>query len=288
MYKPSYNSMHIRGSRRSRCRISERKLKMWRLLKLSVNDAFTNMAIDEAVATARIDGAVPNTLRFYCWNPSAVSVGRFQDVLDVVQVENCRQHGVDIVRRISGGGTVYHDSRGEITYSVAVKENDFGTTDVVYAYNKICNGLIQAARNLGVKADFSPGDLRNCPNLAVVGKKISGSAQHHKGGVLLQHGTLLLDADLEKMFTYLRVPWAKTLGSVVCVAKDRITSIKNELNHDVSVYEACEALIHGLQKALGIELVEAPLTEQEQRLTSRLRKEKYSQDSWNLKGNVHR
>jgi len=244
------------------------------------------MAIDEAIAAARIDGAVPNTLRFYCWNPSAVSVGRFQDVLDVVQIENCRQHGIDIVRRISGGGTVYHDSQGEITYSVVVKEKDFGTTDVVYAYNKICNGLIEAARNLGVTADFSPGDIRNCPNLTVDGKKISGSAQYHKGGVLLQHGTFLLDIDLGKMFSYLRVRWAKTLSSVVCVATDRITSIKNELNHNVTAHEACEALIHGFQKALGMELVEAPLTEQEQKLASRLRKEKYSQDSWNVKCNV--
>jgi len=279
--------MRIRESKRSRCGASERKLKTWRLLKLGVNDAFTNMAIDEAVATARIDDAVPNTLRFYGWNPSAVSVGRFQDVLDVVQVENCRRHGIDIVRRISGGGTVYHDSQGEITYSIAVKEKDFGTTDVVYAYNRICNGLIEAARNLGVTADFSPGDPRNCPNLTVVGKKISGSAQYHKGGVLLQHGTFLLDVDLEKMFSYLRVPWAKTLSSVVCVAKDRITSIKNELNHSVTAHEACEALIQGFQKTLGMELVEAPLTEQEQQHASRLGKEKYSQNGWNLRGNVH-
>jgi len=256
---------------------------MWRLLRLGVNDAFTNMAIDEAVATARINGTVPNTLRFYCWNPSAVSVGRFQDVLDVVQVENCRQHGIDIVRRISGGGTVYHDSQGEITYSVAVKEKDFGTTDLVYAYNKICNGLIEAARNLGVNADFSPGDPHNCPNLAVVGKKISGSAQYHKGGVLLQHGTFLLDVDLERMFTYLRVPWARNISNVVCVAKEKLTSVKKELNHDVSVQEVYEALVDGFRKALRIELVEEPLTEQEKKLASKLRKEKYSKASWNLK-----
>jgi len=241
------------------------------------------MAIDEAIATARIDDAVPNTLRFYCWNPSAVSVGRFQDVRDVVQVENCRQHGIDIVRRISGGGTVYHDSQGEITYSVVVKEKDFGTTDVVYAYNKICNGLIEAARNLGVKANFSLGDPRNCPNLAVAGKKISGSAQYHKGGVLMQHGTFLLDVDLEKMFTYLRVPSAKTVNSVVCVAKEKITSVKNERNHAVSVQEACEALVNGFQKALGMKLTEGLLTKQEEQLASKIKEQKYLQDAWNLK-----
>jgi len=259
-------------------------VKDWRLLKLEVNDAFTNMAVDEAIVTARIEDSVPNTLRFYRWEPSAVSVGRFQDVFNEVQVENCKRHGVDIVRRITGGGTVYHDHTGEITYSVVAEEKSFGTTDVVYAYNSICDGLIEAARILGVKAGFNPGDPKNCPNIAIGQKKISGSAQFHKGGVLLQHGTFLLDTDLEKMFTFLRVPWAKTITDVVCVAQERLTSIKKQLNRNVSVEEAYEALIQGFQKALGIEVEEEALTPYEHQLASKLRKEKYSTDNWNLKG----
>jgi len=257
-------------------------VKNWRLLKLEVNDAFTNMAIDEAIATARINGSVPNTLRFYRWKPSAVSVGRFQNVFKEVQVENCKRHGVDVVRRITGGGAVYHDCDSEITYSVVVKEKDLGTTDVFYVYNTISNGLIEAAKILGVNADFNPGDPKNCPNIAINGKKISGSAQFHKGGVLLQHGTFLLDADLEKMFTFLRVLWAKTAQDVVCVAREKLTSIGKELNRYMSVEEAYEALILGFQKALKIELEEKILTPQEQQLALKLRKEKFSTDNWNL------
>ncbi len=257
----------------------------WRLLKLEVDDAFTNMAVDEAIVTARIEEHVPNTLRFYRWKPSTVSVGRFQKVLNEVHVENCRSHGVDIVRRITGGGTVYHDSEGEITYSVVVRERDLGTQDVVAAYNTICNGLIEAAKSLGVNANFSPGDPRNCPNIAIDGKKISGSAQFHKGGVLLQHGTFLLDADLTKMFTFLRVPWAKTITDVVCVAKDRITSIKHELAANISVEEAYGALIKGFQKAFEIEFnEEETLTTHEKNLAEKLRKEKYTTEKWNLNG----
>jgi len=259
-------------------------VKNWRLLKLEVNDAFSNMAIDEAIVTARIDSSVPNTLRLYRWKPSAVSVGRFQDVFNEVHVENCKRHGVDIVRRITGGGTVYHDCDSEVTYSIIVKEEDFGTTDVVYAYNTISNGLIEAAKILGVTADFNPGDPRNCPNIAINGKKISGSAQFHKGGILLQHGTFLFDANLEKMFTFLRVPWAKTIQDVVYVAKERLTSIRKELNHNVSVEEAYEALIQGFQKALKIQLEEGDLTVQERHHALRLREEKFSTDDWNLKG----
>ncbi|MDH5782681.1 MAG: lipoate--protein ligase family protein [Candidatus Bathyarchaeota archaeon] len=263
------------------------KMTAWRLSKLETNDAFANMAIDEAIVTARIEGLVPNTLRFYRWNPSTVSIGRFQKVFNEVHVENCRSHGVDIVRRITGGGTVYHDFEGEITYSVVVKEEDLGTQDVVVAYNTISNGLIEAAKILGVNANFNPGDPRNCPNIAIDGKKISGSAQFHKGGVLLQHGTLLLDIDLTKMFTFLKVPWAKTITDVICVAKERITSIKHELASNISMEEAYQALIRGFQKAFDIEFnEEETLTTYEQKLAEKLRKEKYTTEKWNLEGKV--
>lgn len=259
-------------------------MKKWRLVRLSVNDAFTNMAVDEAVTIARIEGSVPNTLRFYRWKPSAVSVGRFQDINKEVHMGNCRRNGVNIVRRISGGGTVYHDHDGEITYSVIAQEKAFESTDVVDIYNTISNGLIEAARTLGVNADFNPGDPRNCPNISVNGKKISGGAQFHKGGVLLQHGTFLLDIDLEKMFAFFRVPWAGTIQDVVCVARDKLTSVGEELNREVSVEEAYDALVLGFQKALEIELEEEPLTPEEQQLALKLRQERFSTDNWNLNG----
>ena len=78
----------------------------WRLLKLETADAYTNMAVDEAIMKARIENRVPNTLRFYQWNPSAVTIGRFQTLADQIHVDNCKKHGIDIVRRISGGGAV--------------------------------------------------------------------------------------------------------------------------------------------------------------------------------------
>jgi len=262
-------------------------MTIWRLLRLETNNAFANMAIDEAIVTARIKGSVPNTLRFYCWNPSAVSIGRFQEVSNEVHVENCRSHDVDIVRRITGGGTVYHDFNGEITYSVIVKEEDLGTQDVVIAYNTISNGLIEAAKILGVKADFNPGDPRNCPNIAIDRKKISGSAQFHKGRVLLQHGTLLLDVDLTKMFTFLKVPWAKTITDVICVAKERITSLKHELASNISVEEAYQALIKGFKKTFNIQFKEEEtLTAYERKLAEKLRREKYTTEKWNLEGKI--
>ena len=261
-------------------------MSAWRLLRLETNHAFTNMAVDEAVVTARIAGLVPNTLRFYRWKPSAVSVGRFQDVFKEVNIENCRRHGVDIVRRITGGGSVYHDRDGEITYSVVVNERDLGFVDVVSAYNVICNGIIEAAKLLGIRADFHPEDPKQCPNITISGRKISGSAQHHRRGVLLQHGTFLVDVDLEKMFRFLKVPWAKTLMDVLTIAQKRLTSVQHELSSSISMEEAYQALVRGFRKALKIQLEEGELTSYERNLAERLRREKFGKDDWNLRGKV--
>ncbi len=255
----------------------------WRLLKLETRNAFMNMAIDEAVLKARIARMVPNTLRFYRWKPSAVSIGRFQKVSEEVYVENCRRHGVDIVRRITGGGAVYHDYEGEITYSVVISEKDVGSKDVISAYNLICRGLIEAARILGVNADFNPGNPTQCPNITIDKRKFSGSAQLHKKRILLQHGTFLVQTDLEKMFTFLRVPWARSLENVLRAARKRLTSIEQELQSTVSNEGAYEALARGFQKALKIELIEEDLTDYEIGLAEELYREKYSTDIWNFK-----
>ena len=261
-------------------------MNAWRMLKLRVEDAFTNMAIDEAILRARIEEIVPNTIRFYRWKPPAVSIGRFQDVFQEAHVENCKKHGVDVVRRISGGGAVYHDCDGEITYSVVVGEKDLGSEDVVAAYHLICNGLVEAAKTLGARANFNLGDPKRCPNITIRGRKISGSAQSRKRGVLLQHGSFLLDVDLEKMFTFLRVPWAQALMDVLSIARKRLTSIKQERGSTVSTDQACQALITGFQRALNIQLIEGELTSYEQSLAEKLRREKFATDNWNLEGKV--
>ena len=143
---------------------------------------------------------------------------------------------------------------------------------------------------MGIPTDYSPGDAKNCPNLTVKGKKISGSAQANKSGIVLQHGTLLLDVDLPKMFTLLRVPWANSCMQVVNVAKGKITSVKNELGHSVTPETAANAIAHGFAVALNIQVVEnvqsveGELTPEEQELAQKLYKEKYSTKEWNFDG----
>ncbi len=259
-------------------------MSRWRLLKPETRNAFANMAVDEAILLARIEEKVPNTLRFFHWYPSAVSIGRFQNIYNEVNLENCQIHGVDVVRRISGGGAVYHDSEDEITYSVVVKREDLGTEDVAEAYMYICNGLIEASHILGVDAEYNKGKIKQCPNVTVKERKISGSSQAHKKGVILQHGTLLINVDLKKMFTFLRVPWKDACVDLISIAERKITSVADELGSHVSTDKACEALTIGFEKALGMQLAEGSLTGYEMNLAQRLGKEKFVTQRWNFEG----
>ena len=265
-------------------------MQTWRILKLETHNAAMNMAIDEAIMRSRVAGSVPNTLRFYQWKPSAVSIGRFQKLENEVILDNCRKLGIDVVRRISGGGTVFHDETGEVTYSVTATTQDMGTTDVAKVYGRIYAAVSEALRVIGITSDYSPGDAKNCPNLTVNGKKISGSAQANKSGVVLQHGTLLLSVDLPKMFTVLRVPWANSCMQVVNVAKGKITSVEGELGHTVTSETAANAIAHGFAVALNIQVienvqtVEGELTPQEKELAHKLYKEKYLTKEWNFEG----
>ena len=258
----------------------------WRLLRRNMADAFTNMAIDEAIMKARMENRAPNTLRLYQWTSSAVSIGRFQTLTNEIHVDVCRKHGIDIVRRISGGGAVYHDSEGELTYCIVAKLSDLGcgNLDLLSAYQKICRGLYEAIKLLGAKAEYHPPDQKRCPNLTISGKKVSGNAQTSKRGILLQHGTFLMDIEHTKMFTYLKVPWAKTLDDVIAVSKRKLTSARQELDSNFSAQEASQALIEGFKKALNVRFVESELTEYEQELSRKLRKERFGTEDWTILG----
>jgi lipoate-protein ligase A len=255
----------------------------WRLLPLQTNDAFMNMAIDEAILNARIAGQVPNTLRFYRWQPSTVSIGKNQNPENEIYLDACKQQDVDVVRRISGGGTVYHDYEGEVTYSVVAQTATMGTADITEIYFKIYHAITDALRLLGVTADFSSGDAKNCPNLTVNGKKVSGSSQTITRGVVLQHGTLLRNVDLPKMFTLLKFKDA-SCTQAADIAKRKITSIQDELCHKTSSETVANALAQGFKAILKIQLEEGELTPSELENANKLYKEKYSTKEWNLGG----
>ena len=256
----------------------------WRLLPFEAHSAAWNMAIDEAILQARLVEKVPNTLRFYRWSPSAVSLGRHENAEERVCFEVAQQFGVDVVRRCSGGGTVYHDCDGEVTYCVVAKASDLGSlNDVANVYLKVYEAVADALRLLGVSSDFNCGDVKNCPNLTVDGKKISGSSQMLSRGYVLQHGTLLRTVDLERMFQLLKLKDYSYLQAVD-FGRQKITSLKDVLGHPISPDTVVNALKQGFKAILKIQLQEDSLTTFEKQLANTLYKEKYSTKEWTLGG----
>ena len=209
----------------------------WRIVPLRTYDGFMNMAIDEAISES-VSAGSPGVIRFYRWKPSAVSVGYFQSIDEEVDITECRRLGVDCVRRRTGGGAVYHDSNGEITYSLIAPETLYGP-DIPASYRVICGYVVESLRHLSLEAEFNPVN-----DVLVHGKKISGSAQTRRGGVLLQHGTLLVRVDRKKMFRLLRVGEDKMADKAGRSVESRVTSIVDEMG-EVSMEEVYQALIRG-------------------------------------------
>ncbi len=245
----------------------------WRLLLTGDNTAFTNMAIDEAVL---MKCTTRGTLRLYKWSPRAVSIGYFQGMEDEVDVAKCRQAGIDVIRRLTGGGAVYHDS--EITYSLIVSEDSKKIPrNIMDSYSLICKSLVLALKQFGVKAEFKPIN-----DVLVGSKKISGSAQTRRHGGVLQHGTLLYDVNVPQMFELLRVPNEKIKHKLIKTVEERVTSIKHEIG-EVGAEELTAALISGFEAALDVRLVPGELTLEEIKLAEQMRRDKYEREEWNFK-----
>lgn len=242
----------------------------WRLIPLETNTAAMNMALDEACAHSVALNNVPPTIRFYRWKPSAVSIGYFQSLHQEVDVNECAKQGVDIVRRRTGGGAVYHDYEGEITYSVIAPEKMFAS-NIIESYQQVANHIISGLKQLDVEAMFVPIN-----DIVVGGKKISGNAQTRRSGVLQMHGTILCNVDVDKMFSLLKVPDEKMKGKTISAVKERVTSLKHHGHENMeSIYEA---LKNGFVS--GKRWSEGKWTSDEKEKATILANEKYSTSKW--------
>ncbi len=243
---------------------------IWRVIEYSRNDAFMNMALDEAISESVATGASPPTIRFYGWDPPAVSIGYFQCLSKEVDLKNCAELGIDVVRRRTGGGAVYHDS--EMTYSVIAQEGLF-PKDILESYRQICGCITDSLALMGIKSEFKPIN-----DIVVNGKKISGNAQTRRNGVLLQHGTILYAVDVERMFSALKVPDEKLRDKMIDTAKERVTSISQQ--RTVSWDDAYGALVSGFTK--GKRFFLADVSDHEMARARDLAKTRYMAKEWNM------
>lgn len=240
---------------------------------MRVDDAFMSMAIDEALLMLNADNRSPNTIRFWRWLPSTVSLGCFQSVEREVDLNVANKYGIDVVRRITGGGAVFHDHDGELTYSVVCRQEEM-PDDIVESYRLICGGIVGGLAKLGLKAEFKPVN-----DVQVNGKKISGSAQTRRWGSVLQHGTVLISPDVRKMFELLRVSPEKISDKFISSVFERVTTIERELGRKPDFVEVREAMAIAFGEALGVELRDAGLAEAEIALANNLR-QNYASKEW--------
>ncbi len=238
--------------------------KEWRLIESGYLDAYTNMAIDEAIFLMREKLGLPATLRFYAWKPAAVSIGYFQRIEDP-SLQRYKRQKLTIVRRFTGGGAILH--RNEITYSLACSTHGFPTfRDIVKTQQLTHEAIILGLQNLGINAELERKETeRPDPYFCFVnpskydvvedGRKIAGSAQRRKNKAFFQHGSILMD---HKIILESREE-KKVRGKII------------------------DSLILGFEKKLGIRLLPGHLTKQEVKLSQELRQIKYSTQNWNYR-----
>ncbi|MHA1169763.1 MAG: lipoate--protein ligase family protein, partial [Candidatus Hodarchaeales archaeon] len=240
-----------------------------------------NMAIDEILLLQKIKKkkSMPNILRFYGWSPGCCSIGIHQDLLAEVDVDATHAAGIDYVRRISGGGAVYHDSEGELTYSIVVDSQEYDLDSVDESFIKLSNWIIDGLNSIGMDLQH---DRIHCPSLYTRNKKkISGNTQCRKGRFILQHGTILLKYNPSTMYTYLRVREGVPKEKVVRSVFANVTTIEEELGISMKPETIIPVLIKAFEKEFNLSLFVKDLTQDELTSARELESKKYATREWN-------
>ncbi len=217
------------------------------------------MAVDEFL----LDNTNDPVLRIYGWSRPCVSIGYFQSI-DEINYEKCKKEGVDVVRRITGGGAVFHDR--ELTYSFVTKNFP---NNIMESYKQICQLIISALKSLGYEAKFSPLN-----DITINGKKVCGNAQTRRNNTLLQHGTILLDVDVERMFSLLNVPLEKIEDKKIGDIKNRVMGISKKFE------EVADSLKSSAKDYFKCELIPYQLERKDQDSCKKIMDERYLNKEW--------
>ena len=274
--------------------------EVWRFIDSGKCSPSFNMALDEALLDWHSEGKIPPVIRFYGWEPATLSIGYFQKVEKEIDLEAVKAHGLGFVRRPTGGRGVLHEH--ELTYSVIVSEDhpEMPKT-VTEAYRVISEGILKGFHHLGLEAYFAVPktdeersalkdprsavcfDAPSWYELVVEGRKVAGSAQTRQKGVILQHGSILLDLDEDKLFSLFKYPNERVKERMKSSFKNKAVAINEISPRRISLEEAKEAFYKGFAEGLNIESESYQLTEEELAYVNKIAKERYENDEWNFK-----
>jgi len=269
---------------------------VWRLLKDGPAAGALNMALDEAILLAVAEGRAPPTIRFYTWHPPCLSVGYAQPLERNFDLKACRAAGYDVVRRPTGGRAILHID--ELTYSVALPQDDPRVAGgVVPSYQRLSEGLLAGLLQLGVEAvqarPMRPSrgsesiartaacfDLPSHFEITVGGKKLVGSAQVRRRGVVLQQGALPLWGDITRIVRLLRSPSEEHRVRLASRLMESATTLAQAAGRIIPFDEVAKALAFGFAEALNLELIDGELTDWERERAEQLRREKYGTEEY--------
>jgi lipoate-protein ligase A len=251
-------------------------------------DGPMNMAVDEALLLSFDPAASHPLLRLYAWQPPALSLGRFQDAARVLDLDQCRTAGVPIVRRITGGGVIYHAD--ELTYSIVCAPHHLlAATSIKDSFRLLTSFLLIFYANLGLAPRYA---VDACPDqrlgertpfcfagkesydILMKGKKIGGNAQRRLKGVIFQHGSIPLKNRAEEGGAFMRERPLDLLEQTSSLAESGIGEDEAKLKSLLAV---------SFRKGMGVVLQEDQLTQQEETKSLELLR-KYRDDGWNLRG----
>ncbi len=234
---------------------------------LTTTDPAYNLAMEQYV----FDCLPREHTYFMLWqNDNAIIIGRHQNTAAEINAAYVEQHGIRVVRRLSGGGAVYHDL-GNLNFTFITDEKENGPMN----FSAFCRPVIRTLAEVGVTAELNG---RN--DMTIGGQKFSGNAQYKKMGRVMHHGTILFDSDLSVVSKALQVDPAKFQAKGIQSVRSRVTNVREHLEEQVSLADFRRLLLQNVLEENGGE--EWQLTEEDLAAVERLREQRYSCWEWNF------
>ncbi|WP_239706320.1 MULTISPECIES: biotin/lipoate A/B protein ligase family protein [unclassified Mammaliicoccus] len=268
----------------------------WHFVNTKSSNPFYNMAVDEALMNFVSREEIDPVIRFYTWNPATLSMGYFQKLTKEIDIEKVKEKGFGLVRRATGGRGVLHDK--ELTYSVIVPESHPNMPQTVTeAYRVISEGLLEGFKALGFEAYFSVPkskeareklksprssvcfDAPSWYELVVEGRKIAGSAQTRQKGVILQHGSILQDINVDELFDMFTYRNDRLKEKMKAAFMDKAIAINDISDRHITLEEMETAFYEGFKKGLNIEFKPLEFTESQKEEIKHL-EDKYRSEEW--------
>lgn len=264
----------------------------WRLVDTGPLDGPANMAVDEALLDAFDPERSTPVLRLYGWNPPALSLGRFQDPASVLDLDRCRADGVPVVRRITGGGVIFHAD--ELTYAIACAPRHLPpATTIKESFRHLTGFLLAFYRSLGLDAAWAADASEDVSRLGeraafcfagkedydilIDGRKIGGNAQRRLRNTIFQHGSIPIVDRVPAGVGYLR---NRPAEGDLCMTS--LTGLGLDLPADTLKLRLAAAFT----ETIGVSLVPSDLSGAERQQATALRKGRYAEYDWNRERNA--